>query len=87
MKYIPRNVARQHANFCDIREAGGVQMTNDVYVRDPNNPNNNKNNNIFWFVGKVARVSDVTLAQCVARQYGLIEQHAACQQEFCWIPR
>jgi hypothetical protein len=69
MKYIPRNVVRQHTNFCDIREAGGVQMTNDVYVRDPNN-------NIFWFVGKVARVSDVTVAQCVGRQYDLIVQHA-----------
>lgn len=71
MKYIPRNVVRQHTNFCDIREAGGVQMTNDVYVRDPTD-----SSNTFWFVGKVARVSDVSLAQCVARQYPLVEQHA-----------
>ena len=70
MKYIPRNVARQNSNFCDIRDAGGVDVTNDVYVRDPGNE-------IFWFAGKVARVSDVSLAQCIARQYPLIEQHAA----------
>lgn len=69
--YIARNVARQNCNFCDIRDAGGVDMTQDVYVRDP------KNTEVFWFVGKVARISDVTPAQCVARQYALIEQHAA----------
>jgi hypothetical protein len=70
MKYIPRNVARQNSNFCDIRDAGGVEMTNDVYVRDPPSE-------VFWFVGKVARISDVSLVQCIARQYALIEQHAA----------
>ena len=70
MKYIPRNVARQHTNFCDIRDAGGVELTNDVYVRDPTATN------MFWFVGKAARISDVTLAQCIARQYDLILQHA-----------
>jgi hypothetical protein len=65
MKYTPRNIARQHTQFCDIREVGG-----DVYVRDPSA-------DTFWFVGKVARVSDVSLPHCIARQYALIEQHAA----------
>lgn len=70
MKYVPRNVMRQHQNFFDIREAGGKEMTNDIYVPEPNS-------DIFWFVGKIARVSDVTVEQAVARQWPLIEQHAA----------
>ena len=70
MKYIPRNVLRQNQNFVDIREAGGAELTNDIYVRDPSNE-------IFWFSGKVARVSDISLEDCIARQYALIEQHAA----------
>jgi hypothetical protein len=70
MKYVERNVMRQHQNFVAIREAGGKEMTNDVYVREPSS-------GIFWFAGKVARVSDVSLADAVARQWPLIEQHAA----------
>lgn len=50
MKYVPRNVIRQHQNFVDIREAGGEEMTNDIYVREPGSQ-------VFWFSGKVARVS------------------------------
>ena len=45
-------------------------MTNDVYVREPGEET-------FWYTGKVARVTDVTLEQAVARQWPLIEQHAA----------
>jgi len=70
MRYIERNVMRQHQNFCAIRDAGGKEMTNDVYVREPNS-------GVFWFAGKVARVSDVSLQDAVARQWPLIEQHAA----------
>eukprot|EP00565_Helicotheca_tamesis_P003027 CAMPEP_0185739338 /NCGR_PEP_ID=MMETSP1171-20130828/35189_1 /TAXON_ID=374046 /ORGANISM="Helicotheca tamensis, Strain CCMP826" /LENGTH=225 /DNA_ID=CAMNT_0028410863 /DNA_START=157 /DNA_END=833 /DNA_ORIENTATION=+ len=69
MKYIERNVLRQSQNFVAIREATGPELTNDVYVRDPCT-------SIFWFVGKVARVSDVSAEQAVARQWPLIEQHA-----------
>jgi hypothetical protein len=68
MKYLPRNVVRQNQHFVDIREAEGP--TNDIYVRDGTNE-------IFWFCGKVARVSDISLEECVARQWPLIEQHAA----------
>ena len=50
MRYIPRNVMRQNQNFVAIREAGGPSMTNDVYAREPNS-------SVFWFCGKVARVS------------------------------
>jgi hypothetical protein len=70
MRYIPRNVQSQNQNFVDIRNAGGPELTNDVYVREPGSA-------VFWFVGKVARVSDITLEQCMARQWPLIEQHAA----------
>jgi hypothetical protein len=104
MIYVPRNVMRQNNNFVGIREAAGKDMTNDVYVREPDS-------GIFWFAGKVARVSgmshwmilmasvlghcvcmfelrqlirsslfalkDVSLEQCISRQYPLIEQHAA----------
>ena len=70
MKYVERNVMRQHENFVAIREAGGKEMTNDIYVREPGS-------GIYWFAGKVARVSDVSLEDAVARQWPLIEQHAA----------
>jgi len=45
-------------------------MTNDIYARDADT-------NVFWFAGKVARISDVSIAKAVARQYPLIEEHAA----------
>jgi hypothetical protein len=50
MRYIPRNVIRQNQNFVAIREAGGQEMTSDLYARDPSS-------SVFWFCGKVARVS------------------------------
>ena len=68
MKYLPRNVMRQHKNFVAIRQAAGKELTNDVYIREPNS-------DVFWFVGKVARVSEVSLAQAVSRQWSLIETH------------
>lgn len=71
MRYVEFNVSRQNKNFAAIRAAGGVELTNDVYIQDPFKPS------IFWFVGKVARVSDVSIEKAVARQYGLIEEHAA----------
>lgn len=71
MRYIGFNVERQNKNFAAIRAAGGVELTNDIYVRDPVKPST------FWFVGKIARISDVSMEQAVARQYGLIEEHAA----------
>ena len=70
MKYIPRNVMRQHQNFVAIRQAGGKELTNDIYIREPNS-------DVFWFIGKAARVSDVTMEQAVSRQWSLIEMHGA----------
>ncbi len=70
MRYIEFNVVRQNHNFSAIRQAGGPDMTNDVYVRAPGC-------DTFWFVGKVARISDISIEKAVARQYGLIEEHAS----------
>lgn len=72
MKYLARNALRQNKHFLDIRQAGGVSLTHDVYVRALG-----REPDVFWFVGKVARISDVSLEACVARQWNLIEMHAA----------
>jgi len=72
MKYVPRNVVRQNKNFQSIRDVGGPEMTNDVYVPEPDS-----DEGVMWFVGKVARTSDVSVEQAVARQWPLIVQHAA----------
>lgn len=69
MRYNRRNVQRQVRNFQALRSAGGKGVTRDVYVRDPQSQS-------FWFVGKVASVSDVSFEECVARQWNLIETHA-----------
>jgi hypothetical protein len=45
-------------------------MTNDIFARDPGT-------DVFWFSGKVAKNSDVSLAKAVAMQYPLIEVHIA----------
>jgi hypothetical protein len=71
MAYEPRIVQRAHQTFYAIRAAGGKEMTNDVYVRDPEN-----DREIFWYTGKVARVSDVSLEDCIQRLYPMIERHA-----------
>jgi hypothetical protein len=71
MTYEPRNVKRAHETFLAIRGAAGKALTTDVYVQVPNNPE------VFWYTGKVVRVSDVSLEQCIARQWPMIERHAA----------
>eukprot|EP00540_Astrosyne_radiata_P001495 CAMPEP_0116834976 /NCGR_PEP_ID=MMETSP0418-20121206/7286_1 /TAXON_ID=1158023 /ORGANISM="Astrosyne radiata, Strain 13vi08-1A" /LENGTH=295 /DNA_ID=CAMNT_0004464587 /DNA_START=477 /DNA_END=1364 /DNA_ORIENTATION=- len=60
---------RQHQNFFSIREAGGKEMTNDLYIQQPGTQT-------FWFIGKVARISDITVEQAVVRQWNIIEHHA-----------
>jgi hypothetical protein len=69
MTYEPRNVKRQHETFLDIRNSGGKDVCNDVYVRNPLE-------DVFWYAGKVARVSGVSLEDCIARQWNVIETHA-----------
>ena len=70
MRYIEYNIGRQNRNFVDIRTAGGPELTNDIYARKAGD-------DAFYFAGKVARVSDVPPEVAVARQWSLIETHAA----------
>ena len=70
MTYVERNVKRAHETFLAIRGSGGKDLTNDVYVREPESE-------VFWYAGKVARISDVSLEQCIARQWPMIERHAS----------
>ena len=69
MEYIPRNLVRASENFKNIRGVGGKDMTNDIYVRQPDS-------DVFWYTGKVARVSDISLEKSIARQWHMIERHA-----------
>jgi len=75
MTYVPRNVKRQHENFVAIRQAGGKELTNDAYARYCGSFDDDSQ--VFWFVGKVARVSGVSVEDCVNRQRDLIKAHAA----------
>jgi hypothetical protein len=71
MRYNERNCARSRRNFNAMKEAGapGADVYGCVTTTDEEA--------VFWFLGKVVHVSDVTLAQCIARQWYLIQQHAA----------
>ena len=83
MRYNLRNCQRAQQTFQAIRQAGPGAPAADVYGRDrgaavstsqsPQQPPEA----VFWFLGKVAHVSDVSLEECVARQWPLIQQHAA----------
>lgn len=71
MQYNLRNCQRQNRHYLAIRDAGGMpNLIHDVYARDPQS-------DVWWFIGKVARVSDITVEQAVARQWPMIESHAA----------
>ena len=70
MKYTERNVKRSHENFLSLRNIGGKDVCNDVYAKSP------REEEEVWYVGKIAKISDVSLDDCLARQWNLIEQHA-----------
>ena len=77
MEYIPVNIRRQLKYFNEMVCVGGSECVNDIYVRDNGAPDK-KLRQTFWFVGKVARCTGtVSLEQAVARQWNLIEEHAA----------
>jgi len=69
MRYLPQTILKQNSNFVAIREAGGASMTADIYARNPDT-------DVFWFAGKLAHISDVSVDLAVARQWPLIEEHA-----------
>lgn len=78
MRYNQRNCERAQQSFRAIREAGGKDVVADIYGLDRSLSNiNQSQEGLFWYLGKVARVSDVTLEQCMSRQWHLIQQHAA----------
>jgi hypothetical protein len=70
MKYNMYNLQKQRENYASMKAVGGVDITNDVYARDPEE-------DTFWFVGKIARVGDVTVEKAMARLWPMIEEHSA----------
>lgn len=72
MKYNLFNIQRQRENFESIKAVADAEeeLVNDVYARDPET-------DVFWYVGKIARVSDVPIDKAVGRQWALIEEHSA----------
>lgn len=82
MKYNKRNCDRSNKNFLAIKAANGP--TNDLYCRritdeEISNASTNSHQfdqDVFWYMGKVARVSDITIEQCIHRQWYLLLHHA-----------
>ena len=82
--YTEPNVRRSAQTFLDIRKIGGVDCTNDVYVRSKSkNSNVNANANAsgnrfqYWYIGKMARTDGtVSLEKSVAVIWNMIEEHA-----------
>jgi len=70
MTYIERNVRRCHTNFMNLRDISGKEVCNDIYAKSPARKEE------MWYVGKVAKISDVSLEDCIARQWNIIEMHA-----------
>ena len=70
MTYIERNVRRSHENFLNLRNISGKEVCNDIYAKSPVRKEE------MWYVGKVAKISDVSLEDCIARQWNIIEMHA-----------
>jgi hypothetical protein len=68
--YTEVNVRKSAETFKLIRDIGGKECTNDVYVRNPASFE-------YFYVGKVARTDGtVTLNQAISRLWNLIEEHA-----------
>jgi hypothetical protein len=69
MHYNQRNCMRQQRHYQSIRDADpDLELINDIYIRDPKQQ-------VFWYIGKAARVSDVSIEECVARQWNIMENH------------
>jgi hypothetical protein len=71
MIYDKDTITRQSYTYQQIRKAGGSDVINDVYVRNPKLPS------YLWFVGKVARCTGTaTLQDAIGKQWNLIIDHA-----------
>lgn len=72
MIYDTDTITRQSYTYEQIRKAGGSDVINDIYVRNPKLPS------YLWFVGKVARCTGTaTLQHAIGKQWNLIIEHAA----------
>lgn len=71
MKYNIFNINRQRENFEKIKVIAGKDLVNDIYCRDPDD------GTTYWYVGKIARISDVSIEKAMARQWSMIEEHSA----------
>jgi len=68
--YTEPNIRRSANTFLSIRSIGGVDCTNDIYVRIGNRFE-------YWYIGKLARTDGtVGLEQAVSRCWNMMEEHA-----------
>ena len=82
MKYNQRNCERTNQNFKALQNAGGPGA--DIYgcVQPPAAATNeettdSRTEGVFWFLGKVSHISDVSTIDAIRRLYPMIQQHAA----------
>jgi hypothetical protein len=78
MKYNQRNCERTNQNFQALQNAGGPGA--DIYgcVQPPAAAaGGGRTEGVFWFLGKVSHISDVSTIDAIRRLYPMIQQHAA----------
>lgn len=68
MKYVLPNIKRQADTFEALSGMDDANLISDVWLQSPADDE-------AFFVGKVARVSDVSPERAIDRQYPLIERH------------
>ena len=68
MKYALPNIERQADTFEALKSMGDISLISDVWLQSPADDE-------AFFVGRVARVSDVSPEKAIDRQYPLIERH------------
>lgn len=79
MKYNQRNCERCNQNFKAITDAGGpgADLYGCVAPSKSSIEMNEPVEGVFWFLGKVAHISDISIEDCIRRLYPMIQQHAA----------
>lgn len=69
MKYVLPNIKRQSDTFEALSTMDDANLIADVWLQSPSS-------SVAWYVGSVARISDVSAERAIDRQYPLIERHA-----------
>jgi len=69
MKYTLPNIKRQSDTFEALSTMDDANLIADVWLQSPSS-------SVAWYVGSVARISDVSAERAIDRQYPLIERHA-----------